>query len=222
MDPMGRYLLARPVNGDSAWVVAIATQTLVGTVGTAWRNDLPTVAVDGMIGVARGDDVVFVDPNSGKTVREVTGGAADIWFFALWNGFRPRSRELDTPVSFATRDSSPRDPPPPDTSPVAPEREPRDTAPPPPVAPPAPAQPVSPPVVRDAWTVSFAAVLSEARAKEIAQTIEVEGQRPRVVAAQTAGTTVYRVVFGPYTTKMDAERIGRASKHNYWVYEGIP
>jgi cell division septation protein DedD len=90
------------------------------------------------------------------------------------------------------------------------------------VAPPAPAQPPPAPAVRDSWTVSFAAVLNEARAREIAEGIDVDGQRPRVVTAQTAGTTVYRVVFGPYATKIDAERIGRASKHNYWVYEGVP
>ena len=70
--------------------------------------------------------------------------------------------------------------------------------------------------------ISFAAVLSEDRAREIAATISVDGQRPRVIKGETAGTTVFRVVFGPYNSKADAERMGRASKHNYWVYEGVP
>jgi hypothetical protein len=223
MDPMGRYLLARPVSGDSAWVVAIATETLVGTVRTQWRPDLPAVAVDGLVATVQGADVVFVDATDGSVKRRAGGGAADTWFFTLWNGLRPRARGLDVPVSFSLGDSggaragaadsirripaaTPADVR--DTAAVAPEVE----APPPPPPPPS----------RDAWTVSFAAVLSEARAREIADGISVDGQRPRVVKGETAGTTVFRVVFGPYNSKADAERVGRASRHNYWVYEGVP
>ena len=226
MDPLGRYLLARPVAGDSAWVVAIATETVVGSVQTAWREDLPAVASDGLVAVIRGTEVAFVDPRDGAARHRVKDGAADLWFFALWNGFRPRAQGIDNPVSFslgegarerppvdslrrapsvtATRDSAVRPPAPPGTTTVAPP-------PPPP-----------PPARSNSWTVSFAAVLSEARAREIAATISVDGQHPRVVQGQTAGTTVYRVIFGPYNSKADAERIGRASKHNYWVYEGVP
>ncbi len=84
------------------------------------------------------------------------------------------------------------------------------------------AEPPSPIAAHDAWTVSFAAVLSEDRAREIAGEIAVDGQRPRVVKSETSGTTVFRVVFGPYNSKADAERMGRSSRHNYWVYEGVP
>ena len=41
MDPLGRYLLVRAAEGDSAWVVAVGTRRLVGAVRTAWRADLP-------------------------------------------------------------------------------------------------------------------------------------------------------------------------------------
>ncbi len=223
MDPMGRYLLARPVSGDSAWVVAIATETLVGTVRTAWRPDLPAVAVDGLVATVQGDDVLFVDAADGAVKRRADGGAADSWFFMLWNGLRPRARGLDVPVSFSLGDSGGGRAGVADSIrriPAAPAPEVRDTA---AVAPEVPeAPPPPPPPSRDAWTVSFAAVLSEARAREIADGISVDGQRPRVVKGETAGTTVFRVVFGPYNSKAEADRVGRASRHNYWVYEGIP
>lgn len=223
MDPMGRYLLARPVSGDSAWVVAIATQALVATVPTAWREDLPYVAADGLIAAIRGPDVVFVDPRTGASRHSVSEGASDTWYSMLWNGFRPRAEGIDRPVSFAVTEDSTRAARRVDTSGVA-GRDSlavRDSAPRPP-APVVTDPPPAPPPARDAWTVSFAAVLSEARAREIAEGITVDGQKPRVVAGQTAGTTVYRVVFGPYSTKADAERMGRASRQNFWVYEGVP
>ena len=225
MDPMGRFLLARPVQGDSAWVVAIANDEFVGTVQTAWRVDLPAVTVDGLIAAARGMDVAFVEPLKGTVVRRAPGGASDLWFFAVWNGFRARARGLDVPVSFSLgersgvtdsiADSLQR----PATE-IGTQR--RDSARAEDTAPSAPVEPTPPAVTRDAWTVSFAAVLSEDRAREIAATISVDGQRPRVIKGETAGTTVFRVVFGPYNSKADAERMGRTSKHNYWVYEGVP
>ncbi|MBK6489272.1 MAG: SPOR domain-containing protein [Gemmatimonadetes bacterium] len=222
MDPMGRYLLARPVTGDSAWVVAIGTDDLVGTVQTEWRPDLPAVTIDGLIATVRQRDVVFVDLAKGAAVRTAPNGADDLWFFTLWNGLRPRAAGIDVAVSFSLGEEGGRNvaadsirqlqaqrpPSPPDTT----ADEPAVAV---PVAP-------TPPPSRDAWTVSFAAVLSEQRAREIADAISIDGQRPRIVKGETAGTTVYRVIFGPYNSKADAERMGRASKHNYWVYEGVP
>lgn len=221
MDPMGRYLLARPSEGDTAWVVAIGTDALVGTVTTIWRPDLPAVTMDGQIATVRGKDVAFVDPADGTVSRTVKDGADDLWFFTLWNGLRPRAEGVDVPVQFSLGDEGGRR----DTTdsitriPVR-TPTPTDTS----SAEGAPVLPAPPPAApsRDAWTVSFAAVLTEQRAREIADGITVEGQRPRVVRGETAGTTVYRVVFGPYNSRADAERMGRASKHNYWVYEGVP
>ncbi len=221
MDPLGRFLLARPVSGDSAWVIAIANDELVGTVRSEWRSDLPAVAADGMVATVSGADVAFVDAAKGTVARRAPGGASDLWFFTLWNGLRPRARGLDEAVSFSLGDSAA--PPRTDTAgrPATPATtgDVRDTA----AAVVTEAPPPAPPAAsRDRWTVSFAAVLSEERAREIADGITVEGQHPRVLRGETAGTVVFRVVVGPYSSKADAERMGRASKHNYWVYEGIP
>jgi cell division septation protein DedD len=68
--------------------------------------------------------------------------------------------------------------------------------------------------------VSFAAVLSAQKANEIAASVSVGGMRARVVQAQAGGTPIFRVVVGPFTTREEAERIGRESKRQYWVYEG--
>ena len=80
--------------------------------------------------------------------------------------------------------------------------------------PPAPA-PRSP----GGYVVSFAAVLNQQKAQEMAAGIEVGGARAHVMPTQSGGTPIYRVVLGPYATKDEADRIGRDSKRQYWVFE---
>jgi hypothetical protein len=166
---------------------------------------------------------VFIDPKSLQEVGRTKDGAADAWFFILWNGFRPRAQGIDQPVQFSWRsqdslmaaalgdtgtiafvgrraDSVTT------TTPQAPRV---DTA-----KPPAP--------TRTVWTVSFAVVLSEDRAQALAREISVDGQRAHVVAGRSGETAVFRVVLGPFPTRADAERIGRASGRQFWVYDGIP
>jgi cell division protein FtsN len=63
-------------------------------------------------------------------------------------------------------------------------------------------------------------VLNTQKANEIAAGITVGGARARVVQAQAGGTPIFRVVLGPYATREEAERIGRESKRQYWIYEG--
>jgi hypothetical protein len=67
--------------------------------------------------------------------------------------------------------------------------------------------------------VSFAAVLAEQKARELAAGISVNGVRPRVVAAPSGSTTIFRVVLGPYSTREEADRVGRDAGRQYWVYE---
>lgn len=206
MDPLGRYLLAQAEAGDSAWVIAVGTGRVLGAVRTAWRGDLPLVAVDGAVALAQGEDVVWVDGETLRTVATVRGGASDFWFAFRWTGFRPRDPSLDAPVTFGGRaDSSSAPAPAPDTL-AAP---PADSA----AAPPAPA----------GWTVSFAALLSEERASELAGRVaSATGRTPRIVTSQREGATVHRVVLGPFATREEAERVGRESGQSYWVFEGAP
>jgi hypothetical protein len=230
MDPLGRYVLARSAAGDSAWVVAVGTARVIGSVATAWRDDLPLVAPDGAVLVTAGSNVRIVE---GETLRDravVNGGAEDFWHVIVWNGFRPRAGELDQPVTFESDSAAVAD----STEPVvtpAPRPDSAAQSGPPRGAIPRPTPPRIPVDTSAAesprskgWTVSFAAYLSEATARTRAAAISVDGQKARVVAGQTPGTntTVYRVVLGPYPTKADAERVGRESKESFWVYEGNP
>jgi len=215
MDPLGQRILARPADGgDSAWVIAVGGDRAAGVIRSAWRSDLPAFAHGATIATARGDDVVFLD---GKTLADgqvVPGGASDFWYFFLWNGFRPRPAELDRPVIFDPPDSAPlRD------SLSIPGR---DSLPTPPIRDTAPSMIVPPPHLsprEGSYMVSFAAVLSLQNANETAAAITVNGVKPRVVAMQSGSTTLYRVVLGPYPTREEAERVGRDSRRQYWIYE---
>ena len=245
MDPLGRYVIARPTHGDSAWVIAVATDRLVGTIQTRWTGDLPACAPDGAIAINTGQDVVFLDGQTLQSVRTVVDGAKDFWYFMFWNGFRPRASSLDQPVSFGGR---------PDSDTTAADTAHKDTtklattapdsaatggggaarpAPPPPAAP-APVNPAPPPspvsvapaplsprpanAAPQRFFVSFAAMLTSEKAHALADSISVSGTKARVMPAVRAGTTVYRVVLGPYSSRAVAEQSGRAAQRTFWVY----
>jgi cell division protein FtsN len=65
-------------------------------------------------------------------------------------------------------------------------------------------------------------LLDSAKAQEQAVKIVVDGTAAHVVTGVTAGTAVYRIVLGPYTTREQAERVGRASGQTYYIYAGSP
>ena len=211
MDPLGRYLLVHQAKHDSAWVIAVANGTVVGSVSTRWRSDLPFVAPDGAVAVAEGNDVVIVDGETLRERRRVQGGASEFWYAFLWTGFRPRVSSLDTPSPLAPSDTL-------DTTAIA---KPVDTTAPAPV-PPAPSRDTTAAAAKG-FVVSFAALLNEQRARELAAQIRVRNENARVVTSQRDGTTIYRVVLGPYPTREEADRVGRESgQSNWWVYEGAP
>ncbi|HKW39899.1 MAG TPA: SPOR domain-containing protein [Gemmatimonadales bacterium] len=87
LDPLGRFLLAKPSLGDSVWVVDLPVKRLVGSVASAWRADLPAIAPDGALLVRQGDDVVAYRSDSLVEVGRAKGGAADLWASTAW---RPR------------------------------------------------------------------------------------------------------------------------------------
>ena len=231
IDPLGRLLLVRAAHGDSAWVVAVSSERLVGAVQTAWREDLPAVAPDAALALLRGADVVLEDADHARPSRTVAGGAADLWHFLLWNGFRPRAHTTQEPVQFATSaaDSSA------DAAAVA------GATPKPPadlggrVTAPAASSPAAAPAApfSDAssrlgaggtrgFTVSFAAVLTSERAVAMAKEIKVGSEQARVLVSKRDTTTVFRVVLGPYASKAEADRIGRDARRDYWIFEGNP
>jgi SPOR domain len=214
MDPLGRYLLARFPKQDSAWVIAIGSNRLVGAVQTRWEADLPTITPDGELAVLGAKDVTLLDPEKLDAKSTIAGGARDFWYFFAWNGFRPRAQGLDQPVTFPTdnvyTDSTASSTPGSSSTPVA-----GDTSPP-------PANPGVPPVTTTGFTVSFAALLTDDKAQQLASTIKVGATTAHVVSTSTAGSPVFRVVMGPFATREEADRVGRASRRDYWIYEGSP
>jgi hypothetical protein len=88
LDPLGRWLLARPAAGDSVWVVDLPVKRFVGSVPGTWSPDLPAVAPDGSLLVRQGEDVIAYRPDSLTELGRVRGGAADLWILTAW---RPRA-----------------------------------------------------------------------------------------------------------------------------------
>lgn len=205
IDPIGRYLLVRAATGDSVWVVSVGADRVMGTVRSKWRGDVPFVAQDGSVAIQSSNDIAFVDPNSMKEVRRTIGGASDFWYPFSWDGFHPRAAGLDEPVSFG-HDS--------DSVAIALPPVQRETL---TAVPPTPVD-----SSKIGFTVSFAALLDIERAKADAATITIEGRTARVATTIADGTTVYRVVLGPYPTREEAERIGRAAGRQYFIYAGSP
>lgn len=229
MDPTGRYVLARPAEGDSAWVINVGTDRLVGAVSTEWRSDLPAIAPNGWLALLSKHDVFLADGESLRVEKTVKDGADDTWLFIVWNGFR-RPDVPDQPLTFAgdstaTHPDSSTQPAdtgnvfatPPDTSAAAGAQ---------PATAPRPAAPAdsaaSPNLGLGGFTVQFAALRSQAVADSLARTIAVDGAHPRVVEAPRNGDMIYRVVLGPYATKDDALRVAKASGASYWIYPGVP
>ncbi|MCX5764349.1 MAG: SPOR domain-containing protein [Gemmatimonadetes bacterium] len=236
IDSDGQYLLIKAASSDSTFVFAIGTGRLIGTLRTEWREDLPLIGPDGGIVIVRDSDVVIVDAESRRERVRFQGGASDRWTLVRWNGFRPRAAGLDSPVKFY--DDSTDDPaagPPAAGPPAAPADSariaPRAPEPPqaakavPPVVKPVPpvaSAPAKAPAIVGRWAVAFASLLSEDRAKAMAQSIKVDGKPTQVVALTTNGTTAWRIVYGSYESKDAADKAGKRTGLPYWVFETTP
>ncbi len=215
MDPLGQVLLVRPAGGgDSAWVVGVGSDKLEGTIHTAWRSDLPAFASGSTIATLRGADVTMANAVTLEDMNTVKGGAADFWYFVTWNGFRPRSADLDRPVSFGSGNSS-------QAGDSAAGIRADSFA--PPIRDTAPSMIIPPPALTNpraaGYVISFAAVLTAQKASELAAEITINGTHPRVSATESGATTIYRVVLGPFQTREEAEKVGRDSGRQYWIYE---
>ena len=215
MDALGRYLLARFPKADSAWVIAIGTNRLVGAVATKWENDLPAVTPDGELATLLAKDVVLLDPEKLATKSTVAGGGKDYWYFFAWDGFKPRAQGLDQPVTFPSDSVG-------DTLTASSTSSTTPTVTPPPVDSTTAPLTTNPATPSTGFTVSFAALLSEDKAQQLASTIRVNNVAAHVVTTSTAGSPIFRVVLGPYPTRDEAVKVGRASKREYWIYEGSP
>jgi hypothetical protein len=103
IDPLGRWLLARPATGDSVWLVDLPIKQLHGGVATSWQADLPSVGPDGSIVVRQDDDIVALNPDSLRPTGRVRRGAQDLWVLTAW---RPASGRGGAGAAASTSASS--------------------------------------------------------------------------------------------------------------------
>ncbi len=211
---------------DSVFAISLANEALQATLHSEWRTDVPQVFADGTVAVIRGDDLVITNVSSAPSERVIENGAKDFWYGFRWNGFRPRAAGLDQPVEFRT--SAPRDPADFGDLRVDSSRDATARINALSTAPPAGSASVALPPRTDStlgqqqFMVSYAAVQSEQRARDLASRIRVDGKAPRITSSERNGTTLYRVVMGPYPTRDAADRVGKASGHSFWIFEGVP
>ena len=99
-DLYGGWLLVRPRDGDSTWVVDVARNRYVGAVAARWGPDLPVAAGPGTLVARRGDDVVALDLTRAgfPSIGHIAGGAADLWLAVAWS---PVDAPEETPADSA-------------------------------------------------------------------------------------------------------------------------
>jgi hypothetical protein len=104
LDPLGRWLLARPAAGDSAWIVDLPIKRHTGIVPTKWQPDLPAISPDGVLIYRRRDQVVAVRPDSLTELGAVDKAAGDLWVLTTW-----LPRGVPASVASAPSDSTAAD-----------------------------------------------------------------------------------------------------------------
>jgi hypothetical protein len=85
-DMYGNWVLVRPEEKDSVWVIDVGTGKHIGSAAARWTDDLPAVAPPHTLLVRRGSDIVGLDLSApGLTeLGRVDGGAADFWLPIAW------------------------------------------------------------------------------------------------------------------------------------------
>jgi hypothetical protein len=85
-DMFGKWVLVRPEQGDSAWIIDVGTGKYMGSTMARWTDDLPAIAPPHTLLVRRGADLAALDLSSpGFTeLGRIEGGATDFWLPIAW------------------------------------------------------------------------------------------------------------------------------------------
>jgi hypothetical protein len=109
-DIYGNWLLVRPENGDSVWVIDVGTGKYLGATASRWSEDLPAVAPPHTLLVRRGNDLVALDlASTGFTqTGRVEGGAGDYWLPLAWHPANETEIPIESDSSaLASSDTGP-------------------------------------------------------------------------------------------------------------------
>lgn len=198
-DRSGRWLLARPAQGDSVWLVDVVREELVATVATPWADDLPLVSGGRTLVVRDGEDVVAWDL-TGTTPEPRTrlnGAGGDVFLAVPW---RPRDA---------------RAPAPPPDEPLVAADVPGDAA--------GDSIPATEPAAGAATggEIFIQVTSSQNRryAEALAEQLGEIGFRARVRDPETEGDG-YKVLIGPYPTREEAEADGKRLGKPYFIRTG--
>ncbi|HEX5005382.1 MAG TPA: SPOR domain-containing protein [Gemmatimonadales bacterium] len=191
--PYGGWLLARPADGDSLWVINLGTGKYAGVAAGPWGADLPTVFGDATLLTREGKDVVARDlaregfPETGR----LKGAAADLFLPMAWV---PPGSQPEVVTAQA------------DAGQPAPAPDDRDLGPGPP----------EPQIALVYLQVSRSQ--NPAWAQALATEMRDDGF-PAQVLTPKPGEEAYRVVVGPYPSREAAESAGRLLGRPSFIYQ---
>jgi hypothetical protein len=108
-DLYGNWILVRPEQADSVWVIDVGSGRYLGSTAARWTADLPAVAPPHTLLVRRGADLVALDLSAEgfPELGRIEGGAADLWLPLAWH---PAETELpfdSDSTAVAASDSGP-------------------------------------------------------------------------------------------------------------------
>jgi hypothetical protein len=111
-DMYGRWLLVRPEQGDSLWVIDVGTGKFVGSTAARWSDDLPAVAPPNTLLVRRGADLASPDLSATGFTESgrIEGGAADFWLPLAWQPVGETELPFASDSVVATADTGPARP----------------------------------------------------------------------------------------------------------------
>lgn len=209
VDRTGRWLLARPVDGDSAWVVDLVRWELATTLRTRWAEDLPLVA-GGRTLIARDNrDVVAIDLTAAVPSEQsrLVGAAGDVFLAIPW-----------APVGHVVEATIAATPDPDSAGAVAGDLD-STVTPAPSQVPPATSNPIpTAPTGSGASAVYLQVASSQNQdwANAFAQQLREGGFPARLLNPKGSGDP-YRVVIGPYATRDEADAVGRRLGRPYFL-----
>ncbi len=112
-DMHGKWLLVRPEEGDSVWVIDIGTGQHVGSAAARWTDDIPAIAPPHTLLVRRGSDLVGLDLSAPglPELERIDGGAADFWLPIAWQPAQETGLPLEADsAGLAAADTGPARP----------------------------------------------------------------------------------------------------------------
>ncbi|HET9465165.1 MAG TPA: SPOR domain-containing protein [Gemmatimonadales bacterium] len=109
-DMHGNWVLVRPEQGDSVWVIDVGAGKYVGSTPARWTDDLPAVAPPRTLLVRRGTDLVALDLSAPglAEVGRVERGATDFWLPIAWQPAQDTELPFEADsAALAAADSGP-------------------------------------------------------------------------------------------------------------------